>query len=114
MKEQEKILQKLIDDGVINSLDGAKIEGFKLGWEYALKEDETTFDTIENINDKAQNIINSNKSWETKYDLIFSDDISNKVHELIHLEYYDPDTSYEEDVLAFANALNNWVNDNRD
>lgn len=45
MKEQEKILQKLIDGGVINSLDGAKIEGFKLGWEYALKEDETTFDT---------------------------------------------------------------------
>src|SRR5690554_4388087 len=45
MKEQEKILQKLIDDGVINSLDGAKIEGFKLGWKYALKEDETTFET---------------------------------------------------------------------
>jgi hypothetical protein len=48
-------------------------------------------------------------SWEAKYDLIFSKDISRKVFDLIDLRYYDPDTSYEEDVKAFVNALNEKV-----
>ena len=38
------------------------------------------------------------------YDMIFSEHISRKI--LIDLDYYDPDTSYEEDVTAFVNAFN--------
>ena len=31
--------------------------------------------------------------------------ISQKIHNLFHLEYYDPDESYEQDVRAFIYAL---------
>lgn len=48
--------------------------------------------------------------WERAYDIIFSDRVSTRVFALSRilghrLDYYDPDTSYEEDVRAFANAL---------
>lgn len=48
--------------------------------------------------------------WEVAYDLVFSDTISRQVHSTLRamnqsLDYYDPDTSYEEDVRAFADAV---------
>jgi hypothetical protein len=52
----------------------------------------------------AQSICDSNLSWETKYDLIFSASISQKMHSILRLDYYDPDTTYEEDVRAFCRA----------
>jgi len=59
------------------------------------------------INKKANDIINDEfLTWEEKYDRIFSDKISKKVFELIRLDYWDPDTSYEEDVQAFMSAFN--------
>ena len=70
----------------------------------------TTEEKIRKINNKVQELIWRNDlDWEQKYDRIFSDQISRKVHKLIHLDYYDPDTSYEEDVSAFASALDEWV-----
>lgn len=42
--------------------------------------------------------------WENIYRKIFSEKISKKVHKMVHLDYYDPDTSYHEDVQAFVNA----------
>ena len=57
--------------------------------------------------DEANEIFDSNLPWDTKYDLIFSDDISIRIFNLVDLsEYYDPDTSYEADVTAFIEALN--------
>lgn len=54
----------------------------------------------------AQRIIDSPIEWETKFDLIFSDIISKKISELgILFEWCDPDTSYEDDVLAYYNAV---------
>jgi hypothetical protein len=49
-------------------------------------------------------------SWEKAYNAIFSDRVSKRVYELLRrigssMDYYDPDTSYEEDVRAFASAL---------
>lgn len=65
---------------------------------------------IVEINSKVQEIIScENLCWEQKYNRIFSDQISRKVHKLIYLDYYDPDTSYKEDVLAFAEALKNYT-----
>lgn len=61
------------------------------------------------LNKEANEIIDSELSWEEKYHLIFSSRISSKVFDLINLDYYDPDTSYEEDVLAFINAFNSRV-----
>jgi hypothetical protein len=54
---------------------------------------------------KAKKIVNSKLSWEAKYDLIFSDKISKK----FNLNYYGPDTSYEEDVMAFMKALDSYM-----
>ena len=42
---------------------------------------------------------------QTKYELIFSDDLSRSLGHLFKLDYYDPDTSYEEDVQAYVTAL---------
>lgn len=42
---------------------------------------------------------------DEKYDLIFSKDISQRVS----FDYYDPDTSYEEDVHAFMRGFEEYV-----
>jgi hypothetical protein len=62
------------------------------------------FKKLDKINSKVDKIMNSDLSWKEKYDKIFSDDISMKVD----LDYYDPDTSYEEDILAFVNAFKEY------
>lgn len=55
-------------------------------------------ETFEYIN----NIYNSDLSWEAKFDLIFSTHGSQKFCKLARgFDWYDPDTSYEEDVSAF-------------
>ncbi len=55
-------------------------------------------------------VVASNISWDDKYDLIFNPRCSRKVfaafRELnLRFEYYDPDSDYEDDVRAFANAF---------
>jgi len=57
------------------------------------------------IYEKAKRIIASDLDWEEKYDIIFSEEISSK----FSLKYCDPDTSYEEDVLAFMDALDEYM-----
>lgn len=54
---------------------------------------------------KAKEIVASTLSWEEKYDKIFSEEISQQ----FSFEYYDPDTSYQEDVMAFMNALDEYM-----
>lgn len=72
------------------------------------------YDELINLNEKVQRLITEDINWEIKYDLIFSENVSKKVFNLmkelnIRFDYYDPDTSYEEDALAFSNALNEKV-----
>lgn len=59
------------------------------------------------IYEEAQHIVLSDIEWNVKYDRIFSDDISNKVSHLF--DWYDPDTSYEDDVTAFMIAFKNYI-----
>jgi hypothetical protein len=67
----------------------------------------TTEDKLRKLNEKANIIYNDSfLTWNEKYDQIFSEKISRKVFDLIRLDYYDPDTSYEEDVRAFMSAFN--------
>jgi hypothetical protein len=66
---------------------------------------------LKTIHENANRIFNSEASWETKYELIFSDAISEKVFRELRLDYYDPDTTYEEDVTAFMNAFNQKMED---
>lgn len=56
----------------------------------------------------AVRIFNSEIEWEAKYDQIF--ERAPRVRELCReagqdIDYYDPDTSYEEDVRAYVQAL---------
>lgn len=60
--------------------------------------------------EKAERIVkladlDADPDWEIVYDLIFTK-IAPEVRELgFSLEYYDPDTSYEEDARAYVQAL---------
>ncbi len=52
--------------------------------------------------DSAEQVINSKRSWEEKYDLIFSEEYSKEFNRLNPtFEYCDPDSSYEDDALAW-------------
>lgn len=56
--------------------------------------------------DKAVAICDSDASWETKFDLIFSAEISQAIFETrVKFDYYDPDTSYQEDVITYVSAV---------
>lgn len=57
------------------------------------------------IHEFAKRIIDSDLEWKEKYDIIFSEEVSRK----FSLNYYDTDTSYEEDVMAFMDALDDHM-----
>lgn len=49
--------------------------------------------------------------WQIAYGLVFSEDCSSRAYTQlkdlgIDFDYYDPDSSYEDDIRAFADALN--------
>lgn len=65
---------------------------------------------LKNVWERMNKIFDSETlGWEEKYELIFSDRISRFVFDNCSLDYYDPDTSYEEDVKAFVNAFNEYM-----
>lgn len=66
---------------------------------------------LQELHSEARKIFDSNLSWEAKYDLIFSKQISQRVFALIDLDYYDPDTSYAEDLTAFMDAFDAAMKD---
>jgi hypothetical protein len=55
--------------------------------------------------DQVFQIAESGASAETKYEIIFSEDLSRSLGQIFRLDYYDPDTSYEEDVATYVAAL---------
>ena len=62
------------------------------------------FTEMENI------ILSDSENFKLKYNLIFSKNISDPISDLlrelnIKLSYYDPDSSYKEDVMAFYEAI---------
>jgi hypothetical protein len=58
-------------------------------------------------------IADSAASAELKYELIFSEDLSQALGQIFPLVYCDPDTSYEEDVAAYVSALRDKCDDLR-
>lgn len=53
------------------------------------------------------NIMRSSQDWSVKYDLIFSPGISRRIEALGYTpDYCDPDSSYEDDVRAYVDAVN--------
>jgi hypothetical protein len=80
-------------------------------WEIAdailkLKNDPySKLEEIKNLFSEMREIIEDPCDWDIKYVLIFSDAISKRMIELTGLQYYDPDSSCEDDVMAFYNAV---------
>jgi hypothetical protein len=60
---------------------------------------------IKPIYDRAKRVVESDLSWVDKYDMIFSEDISRKTD----FEWYDPDCDYEDDVRAFMEGFEKWM-----
>lgn len=66
---------------------------------------------VDNSHEAEKNSANnSEKTWELAYDLIFNEKTSRQIFALFNdlgsrLDYYDPDTTYKEDVLAFTSAF---------
>lgn len=53
---------------------------------------------------------NAVHSWERKYDECFGCHLWNRIRDAgYYFSWYDPDTSYEEDVRAYVTALNEWA-----
>ena len=53
-------------------------------------------------------IAHSEVSWQTKFELVFTqaDSVKDAIKGIgIELEWVDPDTSYEDDLMAFIQAL---------
>lgn len=61
-------------------------------------------ENFEKIFKKLTNIVESDLDWDVKFDLVFSKNISQKMLSIYSFEWYDPDTSYCEDVMAFYRA----------
>lgn len=76
--------------------------------------DNNVTEQLKNLQKEANEIYNSDIPWETKYKLIFSKSISRRFNELIeeineHFSYYDPDSDYDDDVIAFMSAMNEKI-----
>jgi hypothetical protein len=89
---------------------GEIVESLEEWYEGALELNEEAsgaggFDELSRVYREANSIYESKLSDEAKYDLIFSKKISQKVP----FSWYDPDTSYEEDVRYFMNAFREYM-----
>jgi maltooligosyltrehalose synthase len=61
---------------------------------------------------EADQIFNSTASWEIKYDAIFAMEIHHLIREAgFTFEWYDPDSSYEDDVRCYFSALEKFKDD---
>ena len=82
--------------------------------------DSPAWPELKKLNNQLQELVNNTFSssldselldpWEATYDVVFSKQLSTRVYTALKtmnqtLDYYDPDTSYEEDVRAFATAV---------
>lgn len=59
------------------------------------------------VYEKAKKILASDLDWNIKFDLIFSSDISGK----FDFDWCDPDMDYEDDVRAYMEGFDNYMNE---
>lgn len=63
-------------------------------------------ETIDRAYDKVVESECSEEAWKALYHFVFSDRVSHKIYEILpSFEWYNPDTTYQEDVCAFINAF---------
>ena len=50
-------------------------------------------------------------SWEDLYDIVFSKKVSRRIYKILpNFRWYDPDTTYQEDVVAFISQFKEYFN----
>lgn len=59
---------------------------------------------------KMDAIINSDMDWSVKYDLVFSDTISETLNEMVGLDWICSEESDEKDLMAYYQAVKNKIN----
>lgn len=73
-----------------------------------IRQVEKFFEIFEHI----QRIVDSPIEWSTKYDLVFSEAVSESIKETgIRIDWSDPDMDYEDDVRAYFGALEEKANE---
>jgi hypothetical protein len=60
---------------------------------------------LKELHKKAKRIITSDLDWEIKYNMIFSEEMSDKVS----FDWNDPDMDYEDDVKAWMNGFDEYM-----
>ena len=60
-----------------------------------------TYKELKELHKRAKRIIESDLEWEIKYNMIFSEDMSQKVD----FDWFDPDMDYEDDVRVWMNGF---------
>jgi hypothetical protein len=60
-----------------------------------------TYKELKDLHKKAKRIIESDLEWDIKYNMIFSEDMSQKVD----FDWVDPDIDYEDDVRAWMSGF---------
>lgn len=60
-----------------------------------------TYKELKELHKRAKRIIESDLEWDIKYNMIFSEDMSQKVD----FDWFDPDMDYEDDVRAWMNGF---------
>lgn len=107
LKNTDLTLSELVDRNALSAICHA-MRAYKLN--DTPEEMLSVTEKLKRLHKKANDIYTHTfLTWEEKYDQIFSEDVSKKVFNLVHLDYYDPDTDYEEDVQAFMNAFNERI-----
>ena len=65
---------------------------------------------IRHVFDDITEVYESEASWESKFDRIFSGGLCKRFRELApRFSWYDPDASYEDDVRAFYWAAEEYI-----
>lgn len=67
------------------------------------------FDELKKLINEVIRIYESEAAWEIKYNLIFSKHLSHRIRDIIKIDYHDPDTSYEEDLKVYVDALKKYL-----
>lgn len=71
-----------------------------------MEEKTMTYEEKKDIYNIAKRIMNADIPWKEKYKRIFSEDVSYK----LTFYWYDPDTSYEDDLRYYMNGLDDYMN----
>lgn len=66
------------------------------------------------VKELTEMVASDSLTWEEKYDEVFGGEIGNRIQEVlssleIRMNYYDPDSGYDDDVRAYCSALETLV-----